>query len=293
MSGVELKGLKGLKGLDSLLQDSKQNKSIMDNFATLPLERLVSGKYQPRSGFDEATLQDLADSIRAQGIIQPLIVRKLDYKYEIIAGERRWRAAKIAGLTEVSVIIRNVPDNTALAFALIENIQREDLNPVDQAAALDRLMQEFSMTHEEVAMTIGRSRPAVTNLLRLLTLPTEIKELLRRRKVDMGHARALLTLEQPQQIHIANKIAEKNLSVREAEDLVQKIKRQIPCQDHAANPELEQKIKQWSKTLTDTLSFPVKVLLNRHGEGKIVIQVNSLDEVEWLAEHIRVDEYQI
>jgi ParB family transcriptional regulator, chromosome partitioning protein len=293
MSGVELKGLKGLKGLDNLLQDSKQNKSDIDNLATLPLERLVSGKYQPRSGFDEATLQDLADSMRAQGILQPLIVRRLDCEYEIIAGERRWRAAKIAGLTEVPVIIRNVPDNTALAFALIENIQREDLNPVDQATALDRLMQEFSMTHEEVAMTIGRSRPAVTNLLRLLTLPSEIKELLRRRKVDMGHARALLTLEQPQQIHIANKIAEKNLSVREAEDLVQKIKRQVPFQDHAANPELEQKVKQWSKTLTDRLSSPVKVLLNRHGEGKIVIQVNSLDEVEWLAEHIRADEYQI
>jgi ParB family chromosome partitioning protein len=286
MSSVELKGFRGLQGLDVLLTESKAEEFSKENIFNIPVDRLVSGKYQPRTDIDDSSLNDLMLSIRSQGIILPLIVRRLDpEKYEIIAGERRWRAAKIAGLKTVPAIIRDIPDETALAFALIENIQRESLSPMDEAQALARLKDEFSMTHEEIAERVGRSRSAVTNLLRLLLLPDEVTALLRAGKIEMGHARALLSLDSGQQYETAKKIVEKGLSVREAEKIVQKIK-------HPANPKtrinkFEDKIFVWEKILSDKFSSDVKISLNNHGEGRVVIHIHSPEEIEWLIENTK------
>jgi len=220
MSGIEL------KGLDGLLRESKKTTSIIDGLTFISIDVLVPGKYQPRSEFDEADLKSLAVSIKNNGIIQPIIVRKIDaVKYEIIAGERRWRSAKIVGLTEVPVVIRNIPDDTAMAFSLVENIQRENLNPIDQAIALSRLAEEFSLTHEQIAETVGFSRSAVSNLIRLLSLTIFVKDLLKQKKIEVGHAKLLLTLDEQQQIYYANRIIDKNLSVRESEKILQDVKK--------------------------------------------------------------------
>lgn len=287
MSTVELKGLTGLKGLDSLLVTVKAEDLSKENFFNIPLDRLVSGKYQPRTEMDEESLEDLVASIQAQGIILPLIVRRQSSgQFEIIAGERRWRAAKLANLKTVPAIIRDVSDNTALAFALIENIQREDLNPMDEALAFMRLKDEFSMTHEEVAERVGKSRSAVTNLLRLLLLHDEVKDLLRSGKIEMGHARALLVLDQPAQLEVAQKIVCQHLSVRETEKLVQRLK--LPIHRPLVEEyEFKDNITQWEKALTAKLSSPVKVTLNSKGEGRVIINVHSPEEVEWLINNIK------
>lgn len=281
--------LKGLKGLDGLLR-SKSNSDIDVAMIVLPIDALRSSSYQPRAEFDKSSLEQLAASISSQGIIQPLIVRRVESdKYEIIAGERRWRAAQIVGLNEIPVIIRNVPDNTALAFALIENIQREDLNPIDQAISLSRMGREFSMTHEEVAKTVGFSRSKVTNLLRLLLLPASIKRLLQQKKLEMGHARALLTLDEERQLKMAKEIIEKSLSVRETEKIIHKIKQPklFNSITGVMNEDLVIKAKQWSETLTNFLSSPVKVRFNQSGNGRVVIKVASAKEVELLITRLK------
>lgn len=292
MSGVELKGLKGLKGLNVLLDESKQTAVFQDSIVLLSTEVLVSGKYQPRKDFDNTSLQDLANSISSQGIIQPIIVRKItDTQYEIIAGERRWRAAKIAGLPLVPVIMRNITDDTALAFALIENIQREDLSPIEQAVALCQLKDEFLMTHEEVAKTVGYSRSAVTNLIRLLSLSSEVKVLLQQKKLEMGHARALLALDEEQQIIIARQIVQKKLNVRDTEKLVSitKAKSSKVLISQPNNLKALEKVQALEEELKKKFSTTVNIRFNKKGQGSIVINVDNWVEAEWLVKHIRLD----
>ena len=287
MSGLQLKGLKGLRGLDSLLHESKNEAPTgsIGDLVRLSANMLVAGKYQPRTEFDTSALEQLADSIKANGIIQPLIVRKVDEKnYEIIAGERRWRAAKMAGLKDVPVIIRDVPDDTASAFALIENIQRENLNPIDEAIALKRLKEEFSMTHEQISEAVGytRSRSTVTNLLRILTLSSEAQDLLRQKKIDIGHAKTLLTLDDHSQSLVVKQIVEKGLSVRESELLVQKLKKASVDKADKNDFAIEERGSEWQEILQQKLKLPIKVILNNKGKGKVIILVESTEEMEWI-----------
>jgi len=291
MSGLQLKGFKGLMGLDNLLNEVKYEAASIGDLTQIPSNMLIAGKYQPRTEFDDDALKQLADSIKSNGIIQPLIVRKVDnQQYEIIAGERRWRAAKIVGLKEVPVIIRNVPDDTASAFALIENIQRENLNPIDEAIALKRLKEEFSMTHEQISEAVGytRSRSTVTNLLRILTLTSNVQDFLRQKKIDMGHAKVLLALDASLQNAVAQQIVEKGLSVREAELLVQKAKRSSVHENRKSDMALEEKVIKLNKVLQQNLKLPVEGKLNNHGKGKVIIHVESLEEMEWLVNHLRI-----
>lgn len=281
MSNLELKGLRNLLGLDDLLTESKSVEFAKENIFQLPIDLLVSGKYQPRTILDEESIHDLAVSIKSQGIILPLIVRRLDKKlFEIVAGERRWRAAAIAQLKTVPAIIRDIPDQTACAFALIENIQRESLNAIDEALAFDRLISEFLLTHEEIAERVGRSRSTVTNLIRLLTLDQEVKDLLQSRQIEMGHARALLSLNQDKQREAAQKIVTKMLSVRQTEKLVHHMK--SPRMRVTMDNQFEESIALWEEALSEILSSDVKVKLNGNGVGTVVISIKSIDEVKSL-----------
>jgi ParB family chromosome partitioning protein len=273
---------KGLgRGLDALLSGGKNEKDEM--MRDLNVNQIKPGKYQPRSHMDEASLNDLAASIKVQGIMQPILVRQIDDKYyEIIAGERRWRAAQLAGLTHVPVLVRSVPDNAALAMALIENIQRENLNPLEEAIGIQRLIDEFKMTHHVAADAVGRSRSAASNLLRLLKLPKAVQNMLMENKLDMGHARALLSLESAQQILLANKIVMEQLSVREAERLVQR-------QSHASEPEKE-KHKKIIKPNRDTLRLQeemsaylgthIEIRPGNKGKGKLIIEYSNHDQLD-------------
>jgi ParB family chromosome partitioning protein len=274
---------KGLgRGLDALLSGGKESGN--DTLQELKLEQLKPGKYQPRSRMDEGSLQELAASIKAQGIIQPILARELvNGDYEIIAGERRWRAAKLAGITQVPVLIRKVPDNAALAMALIENIQREDLNPLEEAIGIQRLIDEFQMTHQAAADAVGRSRSAASNLLRLLKLPQAVQELLMEGAIDMGHARALISLENAQQVLLANRIVLLGLSVRETEKLVQE-------QIEQAEVKPENNAKQEKQTDRDTLKLQeeiseqlgarVEIKPNKKGGGKLIVEYSSNDHLE-------------
>jgi ParB family chromosome partitioning protein len=271
---------KGLgRGLDALLSGGKSEKDEV--MRDLKVTLLKPGKYQPRSHMDEASLNDLAASIKAQGIMQPILVRQLkDNSYEIIAGERRWRAAQLAGLSHVPVLVRSVPDSAALAMALIENIQRENLNPLEEAVGIQRLIDEFKMTHQIAADAVGRSRSATSNLLRLLKLPKIVQNLLAENKLDMGHARALLPLENAQQILIATKIVMEGLSVREAEGLVQK-------QTHEplkAKPKKTTKINRDTQRLQEELSASlgthVQIKPGNKGGGKLIIEYANHDQLE-------------
>lgn len=280
MSNLELKGLKLLRALDNSYQDKE---SISCELITqLAVELLVSGKYQPRKHFNDESLDELANSIQVQGILQPLIVRKLaNERYEIIAGERRWRAAKKAGLAYVPVIIRNVDDNTALAFALIENIQRENLNPVEDAQALNRFREEFHMTHDEIAQMVGRSRVSITNMLRLLTLEPRVMEMLSEGKIDMGHARALLKLLPEHQYEIACTVIKNQLNVRDTEAFANRLKTRVNEEPvKLALP--HQKCEEWSDSLSQQFKTQVSVKVNAEGKGKVIIEVNSASEIEWL-----------
>jgi len=271
---------KGLgRGLDALLSGGTSEKDEV--MRDLNVALLRPGKYQPRTHMDEASLNDLAASIKAQGIMQPILVRQIaDNNYEIIAGERRWRAAQLAGLTHVPVLVRSVPDNAALAMALIENIQRENLNPLEEAVGIQRLIDEFKMTHQVAAEAVGRSRSAASNLLRLLKLPKTVQNLLMDNKLDMGHARALLPLESAHQILLANKIVSEQLSVREAEKLVQK---------HNAEPENE-KHKKAGKPNRDTMRLQeeisaqigarIEIKPGAKGAGKLIIEYMNHDQLE-------------
>ena len=267
---------------------------------TLPLTELVPGMYQPRTRMDEGALYELAESIKAQGIMQPILVRKLESgknagKYEIIAGERRSRAAKLAGLDEVPVLVRNVPNQAAAAMALIENIQREDLNPLEEAQGLNRLIKEFGLTHELAAQAVGRSRSAASNLLRLLNLANPVQTMLMAGDIDMGHARALLALDRATQITAANQISAKKLSVREAESLVKKLSAEFNLVPQKPKKEKTRDMKRVEEELSDLLTAQVEVRVKkrvkRNGKledmGEVAIQFGSLDALNGLIDKLR------
>lgn len=277
---------KGLgRGLDALLSGSGAVKTA-DTLRELNVNQLVPGKYQPRSRMDELSLKELSESIKAQGIIQPILVRELpNGGYEIIAGERRWRAAQLAELKQVPVLVRKVPDNAALAMALIENIQREDLNPLEEAIGIQRLIDEFKMTHQTAADAVGRSRSAASNLLRLLKLPENVQEMLINNSLDMGHARALLPLESAQQALLANKIVLEKLSVREAEKLVQNELSRVtgvPINTDVKVKNINKDTARVEEQVSANLGTQVEIKVGKKGAGKLIISYTNnthLDEI--------------
>lgn len=274
------------KSLDALLAyagsetqaTTEAEPSTSEQLTQLQVNRIQRGKYQPRREMDPQALEELANSIRTQGIIQPLIVRPAGNKFEIIAGERRWHAAQLAGLDEVPVIIRHIPDEAAIAMALIENIQREDLNPIEEAFALDRLIQEFGMTHQQVADAVGKSRTSVTNLLRLLALPDEVRLMLERGLLEMGHARTLITLPESAQVEAAQLIVSRGLSVRETENMVRHL--QSPATDQKAAKYQDPDIVHLQESLSKQLKLRVAIQCNAKGRGKLVIHYRSLAELD-------------
>ena len=276
---------KGLgRGLDALL--GADSPPPRESLLTLPVSRIQPGKYQPRTRMDQQALAELAASIRAQGLMQPLLVRPVDReRYELIAGERRWRAAQMAGLDEVPAIVREVPDEAALALSLIENIQREDLNPMEEAAGVQRLVDEFSMTHEQAADAIGRSRSATTNLLRLLKLARPVQEMLMDGALEMGHARALLALDGARQVEVAHRVAAKRLTVREAEALVQVLARGQPGAREARKRDRD--LARLEEELSDSLGTTVEIRPARKGAGKLLVHYSSLDHLEQLLKRLR------
>ena len=301
---------KGLgRGLEALLgpkvQDEPSSPQAVEAAAnrlpsTLPLSDMVAGMYQPRTRMDEGALYELAESIKAQGIMQPILVRKLSDgpnagKYEIIAGERRFRASRLAGLNEVPVLVRDVPNEAAAAMALIENIQREDLNPLEEALGLQRLIKEFGLTHETAAQAVGRSRSAASNLLRLLNLAEPVQTMLMAGDIDMGHARALLGLDKAAKMTAANQINAKKMSVREAESLVKKLSAEFSLVQQKPKKEKSRDIKRVEEELSDLLMAQVEVRIKkrvkRHGRfeemGELSIQFGSVDELNGLIDRLR------
>ena len=274
---------KGLgRGLDALL-GGRTKSYEEDTLAQLPVASLRPGKYQPRTRMDEASLAELAESIRARGVIQPIVVRPVsDSQYEILAGERRWRAAKIANLERIPAVIREVPDEAALGIGLIENIQREDLNPIEEAAGLKRLIDEFKLTHEEVARAIGRSRTGVTNLLRLLALAAAVQALVQDGAIDMGHARALLAVSKARQVELAHQIVEQGLSVRDTERLVQEAGQAPKAGQRAAPPRLDPDSRRLQEELCESLGAQVRLKPRRGGRGSLLIEYASLDQLQGL-----------
>ena len=292
--GRGLEALLGPKVVDSALADPGSLPS------SLPLTELVAGQYQPRTHMDEGALYELAESIKAQGVMQPILVRRLAAgpdagKYEIIAGERRFRASKLAGLESVPVLVRDVPDESAAAMALIENMQREDLNPLEEAHGLQRLVKEFGLTHEQAAQAVGRSRSAASNLLRLLQLAEPVQTMLMAGDLDMGHARALLALDKAHQITAGNQIAAKKMSVREAESLVKKLGAEFALSPQKLKKDKSRDIRRVEEELADLLMAEVEVRvkkrLKRHGRieemGEIAIQFGSLDALNGLIDKLR------
>jgi ParB family chromosome partitioning protein len=254
----------------------------------LPLETIRPGRYQPRSVFDEEKLAELADSIRAQGVVQPIVVRPVDDdSYELIAGERRWRAAQMAGVEHIPAVIREVSDEVSVAMALIENIQREDLNPLEEAAALRRLIDDFSMTHQEAADAVGRSRAAVSNLLRLLELMQEVKDMVDLRRIEMGHARALLSLDDQLQVQAAREVVRKRLSVRETENLVRRLQQ---AGKQKGQRRVDPDIQRLQNRMTEQLGARVRIQHQASGKGRLVISYNSADEFEGILERLDLAE---
>lgn len=277
------------RGLGAMLGRSAEETHAEDaaSLRELPLDRIQPGRYQPRSVMDPERLDELAASIRAQGVVQPIVVRKLDGGgYEIIAGERRWRAAQKAGLQQIPAVVRQVSDEVTMAMALIENIQREDLNPLEEATALHRLIDEFSMTHQQAAEAVGRSRAAVTNLLRLLELPSEVRELVDQRQLNMGHARALLALPKTLLVATARKVAQEQLSVRETEKLVRRL---LKGEDQPVlkNQRRDPNIQSLETELRETLGTSVSVQHQQNGKGKLVIHYHDLDQLDGVLLRLR------
>jgi ParB family chromosome partitioning protein len=283
------------RGLDALLTKPMVAVSRPDDdgFKNLPVEYLQRGQYQPRVDMRQDSLEDLADSIKAQGVVQPIVARPISKKdgnqrYEIIAGERRWRAAQMAGLAEIPTVIRDVPDEAAIAMALIENIQRENLNPLEEARALDRLIREFDLTHAEAAKAVGRSRASVSNLLRLQDLSDKVKPLLEDRQIEMGHARALLALSNAvQQLDAARQVIRKALSVRETERLVKQMLDGGGSRPVKKSPAQNADIRRLEIEVSEKLGARVSVDHTAKGAGKLVISYNSLDELDGILKHIR------
>ena len=275
--------LKGLgRGLDALLSEGETQEG--ERLLTLPVEALSPGKYQPRTRMDETALAELAESIKSQGLMQPILARAVPGgRYEIIAGERRWRASQLAGLREVHVLVRDVPDDAALKMALIENIQREDLNPLEEAQGLHRLIQEFDMTHQTAAESVGRSRAAVSNILRLLNLSKPVQALIMDGKLDMGHGRALVPLSAAKQVEAADEIVKRGLSVREAERLVARM----------VNPPVttsrdkDRDVVRLEESLAERLGSKVSIQANRKGAGKLVIEFGGLDQLDEILKRIK------
>jgi len=274
---------KGLgRGLDALLGGDETPR---DALLTLPVARIRPGRYQPRTKMDQQALAELAASIRSQGMIQPLLVRPVDReRYELIAGERRWRAAQMAGLDEVPALVREVPDEAALAMSLIENIQRENLNPMEEAAGVQRLVDEFKMTHERAADAVGRSRSATTNLLRLLKLAKPVQELVMEGALEMGHARALLALEPARQVEAGNRVAAKGLSVRETEALVHKMLRGPAAR---RKKRADRDLARLEEEIAERLGTTVEIRPARKGSGKVIVHYTSLDHLEQLLRKLR------
>jgi len=274
--------LKGLgRGLDALLSVVE---SADDRLQTLSIDLLRPGKYQPRTHMNEEALNNLADSIRAQGVIQPVVVREVGFgEYELIAGERRWRAAQRAGLTELPAVIKTVPDEAALAMSLIENIQRQELDAIEEAHGIQRLINEFGMSHEIAAQTLGRSRSAVSNLLRLLALPSAIQTMVHDGQLEMGHARALLSLPEPRQLKLAQEVVKQGLSVREVERRAQQDERPAPP-PRVEDPD----VQRLSDTLAAFLGATVGIRHGKSGNGKITIEYSSLTELDGILEKLQV-----
>lgn len=285
------------RGLDALLgnpagkeeQESAEEGRSADNLTSLPVDLIRRGRYQPRRDFNPDSLQELADSIAAQGVVQPIVVRPVDgNQYEIIAGERRWRASQQAGLSEIPVVIRDVNDQAAMAMGLIENIQRDDLNPLEEAGALHRLLNEFELTHQEIARAVGKSRTTVTNLLRLLELNSDVKTMIEDGRIEMGHARALLGLKDALQSEAARQVSLQGLSVRETEKLVRRLQGASDESSKAKQPAREDpNVRSLETNLTERLGARVKLQQGSGGKGKLVISYNSLDELDGILEHIQ------
>ncbi len=287
------------RGLDALLSQPSGRTGTGEEPAAsggalrhLPVDLLQRGRYQPRSDMRQDSLEELADSIRAQGVVQPIVVRPLagsgaETRYEIVAGERRWRAAQLAGLGEIPAVVREIPDEAAVAMSLIENIQREDLNPLEEAMALSRLIAEFEMTHQQAADAVGRSRAAVSNLLRLLELGEDVKKLVEARKLEMGHARALLAITDPaRQLEAARRVVKGQLSVRATERLVQKLTSARKKPARRAR-EQDPDIRRLESEVSERLGARVALEHTDRGRGRLVISYNSLDELEGILQHIR------
>ncbi|KGD61748.1 chromosome partitioning protein ParB [Alcanivorax jadensis T9] len=296
------------KGLDALLSSSESYQQHQDEVRIkqqeedrvsgveypprdgelrhLPVDCMERGRYQPRRDMSPDALEELAESIRAQGVMQPIVVRPLGEKrYEIIAGERRWRAAKMAELDTIPAVIREVPDEAAIAMALIENIQRENLNPMEEAIALGRLKEEFGLTHQQVADAVGKSRAMVTNLLRLMSLESDVKKLLEHGDLEMGHARALLALTGNKQVEAARTVVAKGLSVRQTEELVRDFEKAKPAKP--APPKEDPNVKALIGDLSDRLGAPVQIQQGQGNKGKLVISYNNLDELDGILAHIK------
>ena len=302
MAARRKRGLNQSRGLDALLGEREKTEHPEVNveevkpaepggpadgqLRSLPVEYLERGRYQPRRDMSSEALEELADSIRSQGVMQPIVVRPLgENRYEIIAGERRWRAAQLAGLEEIPAVIRDASDETAVALALIENIQREDLNPMEEALALSRLKEEFDLTHEEVAKAVGKSRTMVTNLLRLMNLEPDTRTLLEHGDLEMGHARCLLALSGAAQVEAARTVVAKGLNVRQTEALVRDF--QKPKKKKAASGQEDPNLKKLRQELSEKLGAPVQIEQRRGGKGRLVISYNSLDELDGILSHIK------
>ena len=289
------------RGLDALLSKpdapaaaEQQAPPARDELREIPLDLLQRGRYQPRVDMRQDTLEELAESIRSQGVVQPIVVRPVqgdgaDARYEIIAGERRWRAAQLAGLDQIPAVVREIPDEAAIAMALIENIQREDLNPLEEARALDRLIREFDLTHQAAADAVGRSRAAVSNLLRLLELSDKVKAMVEARQIEMGHARALLAVsDKLQQLDVAHQVVKRGLSVRETERIVRRMAdgaAAAAADGQARQPDAD--VRRLEVEITDKLGAKVQIDHKAKGGGRVVISYNSLDELEGILAHIR------
>lgn len=283
------RGLDALLGSAAVTEQTPQSKD-MAGLRELPVDLIQRSRYQPRADFNEEALQELADSIRAQGVIQPVVVRPLagqPNRFELIAGERRWRAAQLAGLHEVPAVVRDVDDQAAMAMALIENIQRQALNPIEEAVALNRLIDEFGLTHEQTADAVGRSRAAVSNMLRLLNLEAEVKAMVEHRELEMGHARALLALRGGPQIKAAHQVASRGLSVRETERLVKKLGSPGTASQSSHAAKVDPDTRRLQDELSEKLGAKVLFQPGKGGKGKLVISYNSLDELDGILEHIK------
>ena len=283
MTPPKLKGLG--RGLDALLSGNRDDEAAKGELQTLAVDSLQPGKYQPRTRMDPGSLEELAASIKEQGVMQPILVRPVAGGcHEIIAGERRWRAAQLAELDEVPCLVREIPDEAALAMSLIENIQREDLNPLEEAAGIQRLIDEFAMTHQQAADAVGRSRPAASNLLRLLQLAKPVQELLMVGDLDMGHARALLPLDPASQIQIANLVSTRGFSVRETERMVQRLLNPRP---NKATQPVDRDLLRLQEEVSDTLGATVRIKANRKGAGEVSIRFGNLDQLDGLLTRLK------